>query len=83
MTTEERVFAILQKIEPRIRADQSINEVFDSLQLVELLDSLEREFSIQFPSARLMFLEKMDVLGISREVDRQGAEQSCQPRKGH
>lgn len=69
MTTQEKIYSLIQRIGPRISPEQSINEVFDSLQLVELLDAIEKEFSIRFPAAQMLFLERMNVEHISRAVD--------------
>ncbi len=66
----ERLKTVLSRISPGVDFSRELAAQFDSLQVAHLLDAIEKEFGIEFPSAELIFLTPLTFKGLEQAVQR-------------
>ncbi|MGZ6478213.1 MAG: hypothetical protein ACXWQE_02855 [Bdellovibrionales bacterium] len=64
----QRLESVIVKISPNIEMTGDLSQQLDSLQLVFLLDEVEKEFSISFSTAELFNLRVLTVEGLEKAI---------------
>jgi acyl carrier protein len=67
---KQRLESVISRISPGVDFDQALAPQFDSLQVAFLLDAIEHEFGIDFPSSELIFLTPLTFKGLEQAVQR-------------
>jgi acyl carrier protein len=67
---KQRLESVILKVNPGARVGDALLTQMDSLQVAFLLDEIEKEFSISFPSSELIFLKQLTLEGLASTVTR-------------
>ncbi len=67
--TAELLRKRLVAIFPNIDLESKITDQLDSLQIAVLLNAIEEEFGIFFPSAELVFMKSLDFESLTKKID--------------
>jgi len=69
-TLKLKLEAVISRVSPGTRFNESLAAQLDSLQVAFLLDEIEKEFAISFPTAELIHLSELTLHGLAQAIAR-------------
>lgn len=68
---KQRLEATILRVSPGVELRAELNAQLDSLQVAFLLNEIETEFGVSFPTAELIFLKPLTLEGLEQAIARQ------------
>lgn len=66
----EKLEKLIRQISPQIDLNRDLMQQMDSIQIADLLNAIENEFAIHFPTAELIVMDRISQESLTQAISR-------------